>query len=137
MRRSEGEQTPGTLKNIRHLGIGLLTGVVVCVLLLLLASFGVSLGFLPEGAVKNVTLACCLHGSVIGSLMFSRRIGSRFLLNGALFAEPILPRCIFLARSCFCAFIPSGRSGKYSAQRPDRRCVLGGVFGANVKKRRR
>lgn len=136
MRRSEAEQTPGYLKNLSHIGVGILFGLIVCVLLLLLASFGVSRGFIPESAVKTATLACCFIGAFISALISTRRIRERFLLTGLSSGLLFFVALYLLGAMLFARAVPAnGAAGILLSS------VIGGVVGAvagaNIKKRRK
>ncbi len=136
MRRSEGEQIPGYLKNLSHIGIGIIFGLLVCVLLLLLASFGVSRGFIPESAAKATTLACCFLGAFSCALISARRIRARYLLTGLTAGLAFFIVLYLLGAILFSRAAPASGAGSILLS-----SVIGGVAGAvagaNIKKRRK
>jgi putative membrane protein (TIGR04086 family) len=124
------------MKKLSLMGICILTGLALCILLLLLASFGISAGILPETASKSATLASCLIGALLSSVIYVRRTGSKFLLNGLLSGVLYFLILYLLGALLFLRFIPQGGAGSIFL------CsliggVLGGFLGANIKKRRR
>lgn len=70
---------------VKLLGNILLGGGValaVCCSLLFLAAAAISVGWLSDGSVRQVTVAGCAVGTACGALLAIRRCGSRTLLVG-------------------------------------------------------
>lgn len=82
MRRKEEEQGAGTVRWIGGTVFGGALALLICMLLLLLASVGISAGVIPERFMVHCLFAGCVIGGFCGGAVAVRRSGAGKLLAG-------------------------------------------------------
>jgi len=82
MRKNEEDQGTKLVRCALSILIGGVAAMLVCFLFLLLASIGISSGWLSEGLMYQLTIVGCVLGSFAGGIFAVRRCGTRTLLVG-------------------------------------------------------
>lgn len=72
MRKTQEETGKQLLNGCKSVLLGGAAALLLCIALLLLASAGVSQGFLPGEARYQITVVCCVLGSFIGTILAAR-----------------------------------------------------------------
>lgn len=79
---SDEEQGKKLIRYALCIVIGGILGLAVCFVFLLLASVGISLGWLGDGSMYQLTILGCVLGCFVGGLAAVRKCGARGLLIG-------------------------------------------------------
>lgn len=82
MRKNEEEQGVKLVRYALDVLIGGAVALAVCLVFLLLASVGISAGWVGEKLMYQLTIAGCVLGCFAGGIMAVRRCGARSLLVG-------------------------------------------------------
>lgn len=82
MRKNEEEQGAKLVRYALDILIGGAVALAVCLVFLLLASAGISVGWLGEKLMYQLTIAGCVLGCFAGGMLAVRRCGARSLLVG-------------------------------------------------------
>lgn len=82
MRKNDEEQGRKLIRYALGTLIGGALGLAVCFVFLLLASVGISVGWLGEGSMYQLTILGCVFGCFAGGLVAVRKCGARGLLVG-------------------------------------------------------
>ena len=84
MRKGEEDQGAKLIRYTLGVLLGGVAALAVCLLFLLLASVGVSSGWLGENLMYQLTIVGCVVGGFAGGLTAVRRCGARALIVGLL-----------------------------------------------------
>lgn len=82
MRKNEEEQGAQVIRTLTHILVGGIAGLMVCLVFLVLCSFGISLGLLRESLMYQLTIGGCVLGGLAGGLWAVSRCRARTLLIG-------------------------------------------------------
>jgi len=82
MRKTQEESGARLLQSGKAALIGGVLALVVCLVLLLAASFGISQGWLSTALGDRITVVSCVLGSFVGGLWSARRAPAGALLAG-------------------------------------------------------
>lgn len=81
-KNSDEDQGKKLIRYALGIVIGGVLALAVCLVLLLLASVGISLGWLGEENMYQITILGCVFGCFVGGLTAVRKCGARGLLVG-------------------------------------------------------
>ena len=84
MRKNEEDQGTKLVRYTLGILLGGAAALVVCLLILLLASVGVSRGTLSLEHTYQITIASCVISAFLGAIVAIRRCGARTLVTGLL-----------------------------------------------------
>lgn len=82
MRKTEDEQSAVLLRYGKSVLLGSAIGVGICLILLLLASFGISRGLLEASLSYQIVVVICVISSLAGGMFAIRRCPARGLFVG-------------------------------------------------------
>lgn len=82
MRKGEEDQGARLIRIIANILMGGAAALAVCLVFLFLCSVGISGGWLPEGAMYQLTISGCAVGGFAGGCLTAVRCGARTLLAG-------------------------------------------------------
>lgn len=84
MRKNEEDQGAKLVRYVLDVLLGGAVALLVCFLFLLLASWGISHGWLGEELMYQVTIVSCVVGAFLGGIIAVSRCRSRTLIVGLL-----------------------------------------------------
>lgn len=84
MRRNEEEQSAKLIRYVLGVLLGGAVALLACFLFLLMASIGISRGWISQDLMYQVTVVGCVLGGFIGGVTAVQRCGSRALVVGLL-----------------------------------------------------
>ncbi|MPM73467.1 hypothetical protein SDC9_120447 [bioreactor metagenome] len=82
MRNNEEEQGARVIRTLTHILIGGAAGLMVCLVFLVLCSFGISLGLISEGIMYQLTVIGCVIGGFFGGVWTVSHCRTRTLFIG-------------------------------------------------------
>lgn len=139
MRKNEEDQGAKLVRYV--LGVLLGGGVALCAsfLFLLIASLGISKGWLGEGLMYQLTIVACVVGAFIGALVAVRRCASRALVVGLLVGAVLFLVQLTVGVLFFDMSAPEGGLGLLCGALCGGAAagLLGGRHGHGKKKRRK
>lgn len=106
MRKNEEDQGAKLVRYMLGVLLGGAAALLTCFLFLLLASVGISRGWVGEGLMYQLTIVGCVLGGFVGGMVAVRRCGSRALIVGLLAGAVLFLLLLTVGLLCYDTLAP-------------------------------
>lgn len=136
MQRIHEEQNHNYAQYMRGVILGAVVGLIICMVVLLIASFLFAGGYLPETMMKQAVFLAALLGSFFGSLTAVKSVRRRALITG-LFCSVAMYLFVLLVGIIFGSDLGGAGKGIGLIIAVLAGGAVGGIVGSGGKKRRK